>query len=636
MKLWQKGVIAIFVAQLLSVLILLLVGAKIFESAVAEASRAKLDSTVAMLAKAVESPLLAFDLAGLDEMAQGAQGLAQVSAMRVLDADGQALASSAGWSAAANPLTATRAIAIAGVRYGAIEVAFTENWLAATKRQIGSAVAAVALILILASGALAAALGWTISRHTAALTDGARRLRDGDFGFRFAENRRDEFGETARVMNAMAARIQGATETLERKVEERTAALAQNEAQLRAVIENAPLAISIKGRSGRFLRVNEAFASVFDRTVAEIEGRAAKEVLPEEVAERMDRHDAVSLTHGRPHQLEAAVETGAGERVFLVTRFPVFDEDGDLVALASIAADISERKAMESALSEAKSVAEQRLDALEAAKDQLVESEKLASLGGLVAGVAHEINTPIGVAVTASSHFTESAERISGAYEADTLSQDDFEAFLSETRQTADIILRNLDRASGLIQSFKMIAVDQSSSEIRDADLHDYIDNILFSFAPKLRAAQVSASNIAPRDITISADLGALGQVIGNLLSNSMLHAFADRDGGEITISAEQDGDMVTLSYSDNGCGMPDDVVAKIFDPFFTTKRGNGGSGLGMHIVYNIVTQSLGGSIKCHSTFGRGTSFHIRFSARTPAIDKPALTPDQCRLEQAG
>ena len=255
---------------------------------------------------------------------------------------------------------------------------------------------------------------------------------------------------------------------------------------------------------------------------------------------------------------------------------------------------------------------------LRAAQEQLVQTEKLASLGGLVAGVAHEINTPVGVGVTAASTLRTQIEDMRALYETQQLKKSQLNTFMEIADKSSQIILSNLQRAADLVQSFKRVAVDQSSSERRHFDLQQYVDEVLTSLTPQLKKTSHHVRNQIPEGIVIDTYPGALAQVLTNLVNNALLHAFEGMENGQCTIQAVVDDATVVLSFEDNGVGMPKDHAQQVFDPFFTTKRGSGGSGLGMHIVYNLSTQMLHGHIKVQSEPGRGTTFTLRFPKQAP------------------
>jgi signal transduction histidine kinase len=255
---------------------------------------------------------------------------------------------------------------------------------------------------------------------------------------------------------------------------------------------------------------------------------------------------------------------------------------------------------------------------LREAQAQLVQSEKLASLGGLVAGVAHEINTPIGVSVTAASTLDNRTQRMREDYAAGKLTRPELERYSEMAVEASRIILRNLQRAADLIHSFKQVAVDQSSGERRRFELRAYIDEVLLSLAPRLKKTPHRIEIDCDEKLSVDTLPGALAQILTNLVSNSLLHAFADDRAGVMRIESRIEGRDVHLRFSDDGVGIPPENLPRIFDPFFTTRRGLGGSGLGLHIVYNLVTQMLRGTIRVDSPPGAGTVFDLRFPATLP------------------
>ncbi|HUR41875.1 MAG TPA: two-component regulator propeller domain-containing protein [Verrucomicrobiae bacterium] len=260
---------------------------------------------------------------------------------------------------------------------------------------------------------------------------------------------------------------------------------------------------------------------------------------------------------------------------------------------------------------------------LRLAQSHLVQSEKLASLGGLVAGVAHEINTPVGIGVTAASTLDEWAQRVHRRYAAGELTRSELEGFLALARESADILLKNLQRAADLIQSFKQVAVDQASGERRHFMLKAYLEEILLSLAPKLHRSPHKVRVDCPDDLWVETYPGSLAQILTNLIANSLAHGYADGRAGTLLIWARRDGDDLVLRYADDGAGIPAAVLPRIYDPFFTTRRSAGGSGLGLHIVYNLVTQRLGGTIVATSPPEGGAHFEVRFPVARP-VDQPA------------
>jgi len=252
------------------------------------------------------------------------------------------------------------------------------------------------------------------------------------------------------------------------------------------------------------------------------------------------------------------------------------------------------------------------LNQLRVTQGELVRQEKLASLGGLVAGIAHEINTPLGICVTATSHVQGELRRWHAWSEAGTFDETRIREMLDELDIAVRVLETNTRRGAELVRSFKQVAVDQSSGHRRNFDLAEYLDEILLSLKPKLKHAPCSVQVDCLPGIRMDSFPGALSQVVTNLVMNALLHAFDGREGGAIRIKGEAIGEDVVLTVSDNGIGMPEAELKQIFDPFFTTKRGSGGTGLGAHIVFNQITSVLGGTIQVTSAPGEGLQMQMR------------------------
>lgn len=261
------------------------------------------------------------------------------------------------------------------------------------------------------------------------------------------------------------------------------------------------------------------------------------------------------------------------------------------------------------------------LDTLQKTQVRLVQSEMLAALGGLVAGVSHEINNPVGIGVTAASYLQQQSQEIGRLYHEGKMTRPDLEKYLNVASESSDIILGNLRRAAELIQSFKQVAVDRTSGERRLFNLKDYIGEILLSLHPKLKKTEHTVITHCPDDVNIQSFPGAFSQIISNLVLNSLMHGFERKNQGEIRLDVTVEQGTLLMRYSDNGRGMSAQEVARIFEPFYTTKRGQGGSGLGLHIVYNLVTQRLKGIIECESLPGAGTTFIIQIPMHQETTD---------------
>ncbi|MDR2452033.1 MAG: HAMP domain-containing histidine kinase, partial [Candidatus Accumulibacter sp.] len=295
-----------------------------------------------------------------------------------------------------------------------------------------------------------------------------------------------------------------------------------------------------------------------------------------------------------------------GEKDFRFS-FEYRDEITSLAATFNEMADTLNDSMAE--LQESNRQLQKALSDLRSATDQMIQSEKLAALGSLVAGIAHEVNTPLGISVTAASHLEELTKALSANFAAGTMKKSDLLAYTDSSKETMQIILANLMRAANLIQSFKKIAVDQSSESWQTVELESYLKDIVVSLTPRLKKTKVRVSIRCPDTLLINTMPGALSQIITNFVTNSLLHGFDEGQEGEITITAKSEKQVTVLTYADNGKGIARENIDRVFDPFFTTARGKGGSGLGLHLVYNIVTRNLGGSITASSVPGEGVTF---------------------------
>lgn len=270
------------------------------------------------------------------------------------------------------------------------------------------------------------------------------------------------------------------------------------------------------------------------------------------------------------------------------------------------------------ALTEANHELRDAMSRLQDTQSQLIESEKLASLGGLVAGVAHEINTPLGICLTAASHLNQATVQLQESRARGDMTRSALERYEQNAIEAARLILKNLERAVQLVRSFKQVAVDQGSEERRTINLSQYLDEVAFALKPMLKRTPHQLAILCPEDIVIDTYPGAIYQIVVNFVSNSLAHAFEAEQPGLLRLSVKALPDQrLQIEYADNGVGASADVLKRIFEPFFTTRRGSGGSGLGMHIVYNLVTKLLNGTITVENV--PGLRFRIVMPVAPPA-----------------
>lgn len=414
--------------------------------------------------------------------------------------------------------------------------------------------------------------------------------------------------------------------------------LETSEARYRAIFENSGAALMFIEHDTTISLVNKKFEKLLGYSKSQIEGRMSWRQLAgtsEDLIRMNDFHHRRRVDPAAaPLTYESTMIDAQGNLKYIQVAVALLP--GGRQSMAAIL-DITQRKEAEEALlrahdelelevetrtheltaanEELQAINEElsvALDELKKTQAYLVASEKMAALGDLVAGMAHEINTPVGVAVTAASHLEIITRNLVRLYEKDALKRSDFVEYIEDTGEAVRIILTNLDRSAGLIRSFKRISVDQSSEARRVFNLKSYLEEVLLSLSPRLKTTRHTVTIRCAADIQMDTFPGACSQVITNLVMNSLMHGYGPDDAGAIVIAADRVSEGVVLTYTDDGKGMDSAVLGRIFEPFFTTRRGDGATGLGLHILYNIVTQQFGGTVECHSQPGRGVTFIIR------------------------
>jgi C4-dicarboxylate-specific signal transduction histidine kinase len=263
------------------------------------------------------------------------------------------------------------------------------------------------------------------------------------------------------------------------------------------------------------------------------------------------------------------------------------------------------------------------MEQLKKTQEQLVESEKLAALGGLVAGVAHEVNTPLGIAVTATSVVKDITNEATQAFANQSLTSEQFSMLMEQLTESSTMLEHNLNRAAKLIRDFKQTAVDQVSESRSQFNIHQVLEALIASLHPETRKVPVVPELKGQQSLTMNSLPGVLTQVISNLIMNSINHAFHDQPTAQIEIEFRELEDLVIVEYRDNGCGVEESLHQKIFEPFYTSKRGKGGSGLGLNLVFNLVKQKLKGELTFKSELDKGVYFELRLPKNLPSSQSP-------------
>jgi PAS domain S-box-containing protein len=391
-------------------------------------------------------------------------------------------------------------------------------------------------------------------------------------------------------------------------------AVAEGRRLLQQVIDTVPAVINVKDRNLRYVLMNRYMAGIFSVDPRDALGRTTSDLMSRYGANKTDANDKrVLATKGGLGFYEEEYMDSAGHmRQWLVNKLPLLDADGEIDKIVTVALDIGERKKSEREMLKAKDAAETALRNLRETQASLIEAEKLAALGRMVAGVAHEVNNPVGISLTVASALERKTERFGEEVARGELRRSSLNDFLETSRNAAAQLVANLNRAADLIQSFKQVAADRNYSDQRSFDLADLTEQVVMSLRPGLRKHNLTLNVDCQPNLMMNSYPGPYGQVLTNLFLNAVSHAFPEGRPGVIEIQARESGrDNVEIIFADNGCGMSLDVRRRAFDPFFTTRRDQGGTGLGLHIVYNIVTNRLGGRLDLDSEPGSGTRIQI-------------------------
>ena len=416
--------------------------------------------------------------------------------------------------------------------------------------------------------------------------------------------------------------------------------------RLETVITGAPVVLFSFDRDGVF-------------TLSEGRGLEGMGLRPGEVV----GHSALDLYKDQPAILSnirraVAGETFTarvriGEHEYLAYHTPLLAGDDPAGGTIGVLVDITDQASAEEALRRLNEELElrvlqrtaeleasnqnyrQALDKLQRAQADLVRSEKLAGLGSLVAGVAHELSTPLGASVTLASALADRLAELRERAERDELDRAALASFIAMASEASELLTRTLLQSSAMIRDFKQVAVDQTSAQRRHFELAEVVGEVVATLQPQFKKSLHRVRVTVPAGLQMDSFPGPLGQIITNLVRNAQTHAFAEGTAGEVTISATGLGEArVRLTVEDNGRGIPAEHLPRVFDPFFTTRLGQGGSGLGLHIVYNVATRILGGRIDVTSQLGKGTRFILHVPRRAPITERgAALEPES---EDAG
>ncbi len=397
-------------------------------------------------------------------------------------------------------------------------------------------------------------------------------------------------------------------------------------------------AVAILDNKGNYEWINKGYINLYGYTLEELNLHEDKNIQNYIADQHVSEKINLVFEHQSVANFDVQKQTKQGLLTWVKISLTPIVYDGSIYKIIAIEFDINDIKLAEVEILRQKSEIESQRDEIEYKRDialsqkdeieekknkledtikelqftqkKLVESEKMASLGNLVAGISHEINTPIGIGIAAITTLKTKVTTIDSLFVEKKMKQSDLITFISTAKDAAKLIQTHLNRTGELVKSFKRISVDEMTEQVRTFDLEQYLKDIVKSLEPKINEKQVEVNIECKSPIEMTSFPGAFAQILTNLIVNSMIHGFKDRSEGVITITCRQFGDDLKLVYQDNGKGMTPDVVEKVFNPFFTTNM-QGGNGLGMNIVYNIVNQKLQGEISCESEINKGATFTV-------------------------
>ncbi len=395
---------------------------------------------------------------------------------------------------------------------------------------------------------------------------------------------------------------------------------------LEGIFHSIPIMLAVLDNNLKYIFVSQQYLDFIKLSSEQVHNRTAAQVLPEPVYLSIAPLLEKALS-GESISFELALPT-TPESYLNIQYQPRFNADGKQIGILMTGIDMSKLKKAELDLKEFNSHLEEvvlertrsleeantglleTLDTLKHAQSSLVESEKMASLGNLVAGIAHEVNTPLGISITATSYLEENIKSLQAGFESGSLTKTQFLKTINALKESANILDSNLTRAENLISSFKQVAVEQSDQQMQVFNLRGVIDNLLVSLSHEIRIAKASVDVDCPNSIELESYSSGYIHILTNLITNSIRHGFDEWDGEKkITLKIKADERQIIMEYADSGKGIAPSIIDRVFEPFVSTKRGQGGSGLGTNIIYNTVVQLLKGRIECHSEPNLGVRF---------------------------
>jgi PAS domain S-box-containing protein len=473
-----------------------------------------------------------------------------------------------------------------------------------------------------------------VGKRLGALARHSEKLAEGQFS-QLPESGGDELEVVTHSLNLMSAALRERIAQLE----ESQRRLRESEERFRTLFDMTPLPLSVSDQDGRIIGANQALVRTFGTPLHELIGKRSDQVTfwasPNERQRIWNEFRQHGVVHGE--MADVVLPDGGPGQVAIWSSSLMLDGRHAIIwALLDLTQEMQAKQqlrelndALESRVRERSAALEQAnrdlsnaLETLQRTQHDLIAAEKMASLGSLVAGIAHELNTPIGNSLLASTALDDRVQEFTQTIANGSVRRSTLNHHLEEVQLACGLISSSLEKAAALIASFKQIAVDQTNDQRRHFRLQAVALDTVATYTPRLRRSAIQMEVDVPPELELDSYPGSLYQVFNNLINNALMHAFEDRQCGQLWLSARTtENRQVEIVFRDDGIGMPEEVLRHVFDPFFTTKMGNGGTGLGMNIVYNIATGVMGGRIAIDSAPGEGTTIRLVVPGISPQRD---------------
>ncbi len=623
-------VMASVLVELLLLAVLIANSVRLIDRAARASVQASLEQVVPMLNAAIAPYLLERDYAGLqDFLGVFIQGeTREISYASISDADGHEVArvglprgvalappsTSVEEAVAQGEYRSERPVVVGGQRLGVLRIALSTRIAGETRAALVRQGSLIAGMEILASVVVLSLLGLWLTHHLERAAAASRAIGDGDYTRRLPEQGSAEVAELARAVNRMGQEVEQREQALhrlnqelEQRIAERTHALEQSLQEQRTILDNAIVGILFV-RDRIILRCNRGWAEMLGYSIAELEGQSTRIYYEsDEAYEKQGMLLYPSILAGHATYGEGAFRRKDGSLVECSFQGKAIDPHDAAKGSIWVLQDITARKAAERSLEQRSKDLQESLERLRSTQLQLVEAEKQAALGQLVAGMAHELNTPIGNVLTSASGLSHLHEQLGGALESGELTRSRLVQSIRQAHEVARLIERNAERAAQLIERFKLVAADQREEQRHIFAGAPQVSAVLQGYEHRLQRRGIAVHAELADDIIFDNYPGMLVQVLVALLNNVLDHAFDGVPQPQLSVRLWRPSPRrAELVVRDNGSGIAGHALARVFEPFYTTRRGAGHAGLGLHILHNLVT-AMGGEVHLASTPGTGT-----------------------------